>query len=136
MRTMFRRATALATLLVGLVVLVGCGDDDDGPMEPSSDGTIRVTVATTGAAVSTEYSIRVDAEDEQVVEPDGTLVITSISPGDHDVLLLAVPTSCTVSGGTTRTVTVTANEVAQVVFDVTCAEPGEPKPPEEPTGGE
>ena len=127
-----RTGTWLAMLLC-LPLLAACGDDD-GPTGPST-GVIRVIVDTSGGAATPSYTIRIDGTTERSVEADGSIVLGDITPGEHQVLLLSVPTSCTVFGGSSRTVTVVANEVAQVDYDVTCTDDGEdPKPdPDPPT---
>src|SRR5207302_3856281 len=52
--------------------------------------------------------------------------LTGVNTGSHTVVLSGIASNCTVSGGTSRTVTVTAGGTATAFFSVSCPTPPPP----------
>src|SRR5256884_35454 len=88
---------------------------------PPTTGTIAVTTVTTGPEQPSGYSVAVDAGASRPIAASGNVPFTDVPAGDHTVTLSGVPGNCTVSGGNTRTVPVTANQTTPVTFTIACA---------------
>src|SRR2546422_1940168 len=52
---------------------------------------------------------------------NASVTFTGLTPGSHSVVLSGVAANCTVSGGTSRTVSVTAGSTASTSYSVSCA---------------
>ena len=89
----------------------------------SETGDIEVTVRTTGSDPDPDgYLVVIDWSREKGIGINQTIRIRDVAVGDHTVKLDGVAEHCTVSGGSKRTVTVTAGGVTPVAFDVTCGD--------------
>jgi hypothetical protein len=109
---MWLPVAAILALAVG-----ACGDSTS----PSTEGAIQVTVATTGSEVDPDgYTVLVDGDNGQPVGSDGSVTFSSIQAGTREVSLTGIAANCSVTGTHPRSVTVTAEETAQVTFDVVC----------------
>src|SRR3989454_3510055 len=53
-----------------------------------------------------------------------SVIFTGLTPGSHSVVLSGVAGNCTVSGGTSRTVSVTAGSTASTSYSISCAPTG------------
>ena len=85
-------------------------------------GTIAVTTVTTGQSLDPDgYSVSVDGEAPQAIGVNATISIPDVPTGQHSVALNGVAANCSVTDGSTRTVTVVANSTAFVNFNVACA---------------
>jgi hypothetical protein len=106
-------------LFVGAAVLA-CGGDE--PADVPTTGTLEVTIATTGVETDANgYTVQVDAQPVQTIEPGGTVQNTGVSPGSHTVQLGEVAANCSIAGENPRTISVTAGQTATVAFSVTCS---------------
>ena len=84
-------------------------------------GTILVTATTTGDGTDKDgYEVRLDDENVGRIDVNGTLELTGILPGEHEVRLRNVAKDCDVDGSATRLVVVVAGLVATVHYDVVC----------------
>lgn len=114
-----RRLRLYGFILASTALWLACGDDD--PSGPS-DGSIRVTVSSTGAPLDPDgYSASVNDGTPVAVAPTGSVVIGDLDPGEHSVLLEGLAANCEVDGDNPQTVIVEAGETAEVTFQVTCA---------------
>lgn len=117
MNRSFARATGA---FAGIVFAAGCSlSSPDAP----GVGSIRILVETVGRDPDPDgYVIAVDGGPRQPLFPTGSLVLTDVPVGRRAVALSGVATNCWASLGLTRTVEVTANQVATVEFAITCTE--------------
>jgi len=115
----------LAAAVLFLPLLVACGSDDS--VTAPSTGSISVLTSTSGL-VTGSYAVRVDEDVERSVEPNGSVIYSDVEPGEYSVLLLSVPSNCSVDGPNPRSLSVAADAVARTTFFVTCIN----EPPEKP----
>jgi Tol biopolymer transport system component len=115
-----------------LVVTQGIKDLDGDALEASASVTfttailaaIRVTAATTGPDPDGDgYSVTVDSSATPVaqLEPNDSITLTGVPPGNHEVHLVGVNTNCAVVGPNPLTVAVAFGDTATAAFAVTCA---------------
>lgn len=84
-------------------------------------GNIDVTTMTSGADLPSGYSVSVDGSGTQPAGINDTVSFVDLPAGSHTVALSGVPSNCTVSGGATQPVTVTAGQTATAGYSVSCA---------------
>jgi PKD domain len=89
-------------------------------------GTLTVTTSTSGSSLPSGYTVTVDGTTSQPIGINGSVTFTNLAATSHTVVLTGVPTNCTVSGGTSRTVTVPSGGTATVSYSVTCTTPNQP----------
>lgn len=83
-------------------------------------GSIEVTVVSGGLGIPDGYAVAIDGGSPQTVSANGTVTFAGLPVGSHLITLSALPEDCSVSGGQTRTVDVTANELSTELFDIQC----------------
>ena len=114
---------ALAIALCLVWVLSGCGGSES--MTGPTTGSIKVTTSTTGASLDPDgYTVTIDSSAAHAIADNGTLSISQISPGNHQVTLAGLAGNCVVAGQDPRTVPVTAGDTTTTAFALTCAAPG------------
>ena len=107
------------SLFVGAAAFA-CGGDE--PANVPTTGTLEVTTATTGVETDANgYTVQVDAQPVQAIEPGGTVQHPEVPPGSHTVQLGEVAANCSIVGENPRTVSVAAGQTATVAFAVTCS---------------
>jgi len=85
-------------------------------------GSLSVTTSTSGASQDPDgYSFAVDGGTPQSIGVNQTITLNGVPVGSHTVVLSGVAGNCTVTGGTSRTVTVSAGGTANVPFAVSCS---------------
>ncbi len=89
-------------------------------------GQLTATTTTTGTSLPSGYTVTVDGTTSQSIGISGSVTFTAVTATSHTVALGGLPTNCTVSGGTSRTVTVPSGGTATVSYSVTCATPNQP----------
>src|SRR6184192_3986771 len=90
----------------------------------SGSGSLTVTTSTTGSDLDPDgYTVTVDGTNSQPIATNNSngVTFTGLAAGSRSVALSGVAGNCTVSGGATQTVTVTAGQTATLPFSVTCA---------------
>ena len=103
-------------------LLLACGDD--GPAAPMGRAEIAVVNRTSGDPLETDgYLVRLDGEDH-ALPVDGSIALSGLEPGDHQLELSGVASGCTVSGANPRVIHTRAAEKAQTLFLVSCNAPG------------
>ena len=116
--------------LLLLSAIAACSGD--GPAEVPSLGTLRVTVATTGAEPDTNgYVIGVhampqldlEADPEDPLDINGSRTL-QLDPGPVAVGLAHVSSNCSVAGANPRTVEIVAGAETVAAFEVACAANG------------
>jgi hypothetical protein len=118
---------SLAACVLMAAALAGCGgggSDGRGTTEPDpapTAGALAITIVTGGTELDADgYTVAVDGGTAQAIATGGSLVVPSLEPGTHAVVLDGVADNCTVPDGSTQTVSVTAGDTTAVTFAVTC----------------
>ncbi|MGH2375579.1 MAG: Ig-like domain-containing protein [bacterium] len=83
-------------------------------------GSVRVTVATTGADLDPNGYLLEVAGNGQQLSANGSFTYPNAPTGDYPLELRDVASNCAVSGPNPQTVTVHSLDTAEVVFTVTC----------------
>jgi dipeptidyl aminopeptidase/acylaminoacyl peptidase len=113
-------AASVGVVLLSLL-LISCGGDDLGVV---TTGTLSVTAVTTGfTGLAPDYELTVDGDGGHALAANGTITVTDLAEGNHDLELGDVPSGCTVDGPNPRVVAVVAGETARVTFEITCSTP-------------
>jgi Tol biopolymer transport system component len=115
-----RVSSWLITAAAIVVALGGCNDDG---VTPPSEGSIQVTVTTTGTDIDPDgYSLLLDGGGAQVVGANGSITFSSVAAGSHEVTLQGIAANCSVTQANPATVAVVGGETANVSFSVVCAQ--------------
>src|SRR5438034_788333 len=96
------------------------------PTGPTT-GSLSVTTATSGASGDLDpdgYTVTLDGTTSRAIGINASVTFTGLTPGSHSVVLSGVAGNCTVSGGTSRTVSVTAGSTASTSYSISCAPTG------------
>src|SRR6266550_1101502 len=94
---------------------------------PPPTGNVTVTTSTSGGTPDPDgYTVAVTGATSQHIDPVGSVTFTGLATGSHTVTLSGIAANCTVSGGTSRTVTVTDGGTATATFTVSCPTPPPP----------
>src|SRR5207249_347695 len=98
----------------------GSAGGGGGPPPPPTSGNLKVTTSTTGSNLDPDgYTVTVDGTNSQSIATNSAgVTFTGITAGSHDVVLSGVAANCSVSGGATQTVTVSAGQTATLPFSV------------------
>jgi hypothetical protein len=87
-------------------------------------GSLEISTATNGTSPDADgYAVTLDGADRGAIQATGSLMLGSLSPGDHLVGLSGVAANCTVEGENPRTVLVAAGSNATTAFAITCTTP-------------
>jgi hypothetical protein len=91
----------------------------------ATTGTIEVSVATSGDQPDPDgYVVTVEGFGPgRAIGINGSETFTNVPAGSYTVVLSNIASNCTVTGGTSQSVSVTAGETSQVSFVVTCPAP-------------
>ena len=89
-------------------------------------GSLTVSTSTSGANAPSAYTFSLDGGASQNIGASASVTVSGLATGSHTVQLGAVPTNCSVSGGTSQTVTVPAGGSTQASFSITCTAPNQP----------
>jgi Tol biopolymer transport system component len=85
-------------------------------------GALKVTTASSGPASDPDgYIFRLDGAAQGSIGTSASVSFPEVAPGNHTVELAGVASNCTVEGGPTLNVTVTAGATTDVTFAVDCA---------------
>lgn len=88
---------------------------------PDNAGSLRITTATTGADQDADgYLFAIDGGPTQSIGANTAITLNGVPAGAQTVSVSGVATNCTVGGGNTRQVTVTAGQTATAEFIITC----------------
>jgi len=87
-------------------------------------GNLTVSTSTTGSSLDPDgYTVTVDGGSPQAIGINASVSYTNLSAGSHTVAISGVAANCTVSGGTSRTVSVPSGSTATTTFSVSCVTP-------------
>jgi hypothetical protein len=107
------------SLFAGAAALA-CGGDD--PVDVPATGTLEVTAPTTGVETDPDgYTVQVDGQPVQTLDPAETIRNTGVTPGTHTIELGEVAANCSIAGENPRTINVPAGQTATVAFSVSCS---------------
>src|SRR2546421_385512 len=99
----------------------------DCPTVPPPTGSLTVSTSTSGGTLDPDgYTFTVDGGSGRAIGINTSVTVDGLSPGSHTVVLSGIAANCSISGGTSRTVTVTAGQTATVSFSVDCSTPPPP----------
>src|SRR5207249_4507130 len=96
------------------------------PTGPTT-GSLSVTTATSGASGDLDpdgYTVTLDGTNSRAIGINASVTFTGLTAGSHTVVLSGMAGNCTASGGTSRTVSVTAGSTASTSYSVSCAPTG------------
>jgi len=99
----------------------------DCPTPPPPTGTLTVSASTTpgGTPDANGYTVTVNGGQLRTIGINGSTTY-DLAPASYTVDLGDIASNCTVTGGTSRTVTVTAGQPTSVPFAVDCPTPPPP----------
>lgn len=83
-------------------------------------GNLDVTTVTGGADLDVDGYILSVGSDSQNIGINETVNLTDLPVGSYDVILSDVQSNCSVSGGSTRQVSIQDGQTASVTFNVSC----------------
>jgi len=83
-------------------------------------GSVTVTTTTSGPDQPSGYTVGVTGAASQSIGASSSVTFSGLATGSHTVTLGGVPGNCSVSGGTSQTVTVTAGGTATAAFSISC----------------
>jgi len=90
-------------------------------------GNLTVSASTSGSSLDPDgYTVTVDGGSPQALAINGSVSYTNLTAGSHTVAISGVAGTCTVSGGTSRTVSVPSGGTGTTTFTVTCTTPNSP----------
>src|SRR6266487_5085667 len=115
-----RTVSLIAGLVAATTFSVSC-------TAPPTTGSLSVTTATSGASGDVDpdgYSVTLDGTTSRAIGDNATTTFSGLAPGSHTVVVSGVAANCTVSGGTSRTVSVTAGTTVSTSYAVSCAPTG------------
>src|SRR5438094_5322864 len=104
------------------------------PTPPPPTGSLTVTTSTSGGTPDPDgYAVTVSGTGggSQHIDPDGSATFDGLAAGSHTVTLSGLASNCSVSGGTSQTVTVPEGGSTSASFSISCPTP--PPPPHPPT---
>jgi hypothetical protein len=84
-------------------------------------GGLRVVVTTTGDLPDDGYLLSLDQGTPQPVAANADFTLTALTVGDHVLELSDIAQNCSVAGGNPRSVTVSAGDVVEVSFEISCS---------------
>src|SRR5205823_2419647 len=97
------------SLIAGLVAATTFSVSCTAPPPPPTTGDLTVTTGTSGSNIDADgYTVTVDGNASKSIGTNGSVTFTGLSAASHTVVLSGVASNCSVSGGTSRTVTVPA----------------------------
>ena len=106
-------------ILVAMAAALAAACDD--ALAPSN-AKIEVTVSTTGADIDADgYDVIVNGLRRISVGANDTVTFTLVRGGAHTISLDGIATNCAFTGGSTRTVNVSAGSTANIRFDGSCS---------------
>src|SRR5690242_381541 len=112
------------SLIAGLVATTSFSVNCTAPPPPPTTGDLTVTTNTSGSNVDADgYTVTVDGNASKPIGSNGSVTFPGLSAGNHTVALSGVAANCTVSDGTSRTVSVPAGGTTSTAFSVSCAAP-------------
>jgi len=90
-------------------------------------GNLTVSTSTTGSSLDPDgYTVTVDGGSARTIGINTSVSYTNLAAGNHTIAISGVAANCTVSGGTSRTVSVLSGGTATTTFTVTCTTPNSP----------
>jgi YVTN family beta-propeller protein len=105
----------------GWTLLVALGAACSNQTDPNGPATLRLTAITTGSDVDADgYAYSLDGNPEADLESNASVLISGLASGSHELVVSGVQSNCALSGGATRSVSLTSGDTTEVLLDVTC----------------
>ena len=100
---------------------IGCSSESVGSQAPVPEvGSVQVTGTSAGQAVDTDgYGVMLDRAWEGTISANGSLTISGVNTGEHEVALDGVATNCIAHPDASQ-VSVPVGGTATTTFDVSC----------------
>src|SRR5207249_6855821 len=90
----------------------------------TTTGNLTVSTSTTGSSLDPDgYTVTVDGASPQAIGINASVSYPNLSAGNHSVAISGVAANCTVSGGTSHTLSVPSGGTATTTFSVSCNAP-------------
>ena len=95
-------------------------------------GSVTITTSTSGGTPdSNGYTVTVNGGGSKAIGTNDSVTFPGLATGNHTVTLSGIQSNCSVSGGTSRPVTVITGQTVSVPFTIDC--PTVPPPNQPPT---
>jgi Tol biopolymer transport system component len=112
----------LILLLTGSILVSACGGDGGSEFTGPDTGALQLTTTTSGTPADPDgYRVSIDGGEAVPIGTNATLVVDTITPGDHSILLSEVSPECTAAGENPRTLSVVAGSTTETTFSVSCS---------------
>jgi CARDB len=99
---------------------LGCGGGADVAVGPEL-GTLEITTATSGPEPDADgYTVSLDGATPEAIGTNATARHAGLAVGNHTVALSGLAQNCSIAGGATLDVSVTATTVAPAAFVIAC----------------
>jgi YVTN family beta-propeller protein len=82
--------------------------------------TLQITTITTGDPDPDGYTYALDGALPATIGSNASVTITGLTPGTHQLAIGGVASTCTLAGGSTRSVALTSGAITEVRLTVTC----------------
>src|SRR5207302_1248711 len=105
------------SLIAGVVAATSFSVSCTAPPPPPTTGNPGSNLPAGG------YTVTVDGGASRWIGTNSSVTFSGLSAGSHAVALSGVASNCSVSGGTSRTVSVPAGGTASTSFSISCAAP-------------
>ena len=119
------------SLCVLALVLSGCGGNGTGPPDetPAGTGSLVVTLARSpgSSALLFSASVQVGAGSAIRVKDWDAHTIGGLTAGVHQVDATDPTPNCSIQGASSKSVSITANQVAEVTFQISCTFQPQPR---------
>src|SRR5205823_6566983 len=90
-------------------------------------GSVTVSTSTTGGTLDPDgYTFTVDGSSGRAIGINTSVTVDGLERESVAEVLSGIAANCSISGGTSRTVTVTAGQTATVSFSIDCPTPPPP----------
>ena len=87
----------------------------------ASTGSLTVHTVTSGDGLDPNgYAMSLDGNPTRPLGLNGGVTISALAPGEHRVDISDVVSNCTVGGGSSRTVTVSAGALVELTMEIAC----------------
>jgi Tol biopolymer transport system component len=116
-----RRLRWRGLLVFTSVGALACSGGDGPTIARSKLGNLVLEAVTTGSSMDVAYVAFVDDMPAQLLLSAGTDTTVNLSPSQHTIRIAGIAPNCTLSGGSTQTVTIAANATLTDTLRFNCS---------------